>query len=389
MRRGTEPAALVAGRLLQGIGAAAMVPQVLALIQALFPAAERPRALTAFGVNAGLSTIAGQALGGILLAADPLELGWRAIFVVQIPFALAAVLASRRVLPASRAEVPPALDPSGTVLLALAVGLVLAPLIGGREAGWPLWSWLCGPAAVLALGAFQIVQRRLARRGGAPLLEPELLAGGAFVAGLVVTLAFYAELGSFFLVVTLFLQDGLGLAPLAAGLTFAPLGVGFALSSLLARRIAPALGGPAVLTGGVTLVVVTLLAAVAEVASAGTALSAEAWVPVMLLVGAGNGLALPTLLGVVLAGVPGRLAGTASGVLMTAQQLGTALGVAAVGAVYFAALSGAGPAGATVRALAADALLAALTLVLTLRLRRPATKRPARGAAARLPRPAR
>ncbi|WP_035129804.1 MFS transporter, partial [Conexibacter woesei] len=312
----TAPA-LVGARLLQGLGAAAMVPQVLATIQHLFGEAERPRAFSAFGAVAGAGVIAGQALGGVLLALDLFGLGWRAAFAVQLPIAAAALAAGARVLPrdddASRLTPDMRgsddLDLPGAALLTLTLALLLAPLTLGHRA--------LLAAAPFAAVAFLLRQRRAA----APLLPPALLGDRAFVSGAVINLMFYAEISSFFLIVTLLLQDRLGLDALHAGLTFAPLGAGFVAASL-ARR--------GTLRGGLVLVCLTL-AALFPVAH--TTHHALLIAPFMLAIGVGNGCVLPRLLNSSLARIAPANAGAASGVLVTAQQVGAALGVAAVGAL--------------------------------------------------------
>jgi MFS family permease len=325
----TAPA-LVAARLLQGLGAAAMVPQVLATIQRLFGEAERPRAFAIFGAVAGAGVIAGQALGGVLLALDPFGLGWRTAFAVQLPIAAAALIAGARVLPRDGAGGAARLDLPGAALLTLTLGLLLAPLTLGQ-------TWLLA-AVPLAAAAFLARQRRAA----APLLPPALFADRAFVSGAVINLMFYAEISSFFLIITLLLQDGLGLDALHAGLTFAPLGAGFVAASLAGRGS---------LRGGLALVCLTLAGLIPVAATTHHALAIA---PFMLAIGVGNGCVLPRLLNTTLARIAPAHAGAASGVLVTAQQVGAALGVAAVGA------------------LGADLALAMVTLALVLRTARAA-----------------
>ncbi|WCB94723.1 Drug efflux pump JefA [Baekduia alba] len=341
---------LVAARLLQGAGAATMVPQVLATIQDLFGPTERPRAFAAFGAVAGAGSVAGQVLGGVLLAADSFGLGWRTAFLIQVPIGAAALLAGRALLPRTRAASAARLDPAGVALLTVALGLLLAPLTLGRDSGWPAWAFVALAAAPAALAALLAHQRRAA----APLLPLELFADRGFDAGLAINVCFYAEISSFFLVITLLLQDRLGLAPLAAGLTFAPLGVGFVTASVRGRGLAPRFGAATVLRAGLAVVIATLAALVAVTALAGDALTGLAVAPFMAVIGAGNGLVLPALLNASLAQIAPALAGSAAGVLVTAQQVGATLGVAAVGTLYFAT--------SPAVALAADLALAVTTL---------------------------
>ena len=209
-----SPAELVTARLLQGLTGAAMVPQVLALITATFPPPERSRALAWFGVTMGLAFVSGQILGGLLLQANELGLGWRAIFLVNVPVGAATLIAAAIVVPPARGHRRPRLDPAGAFGVSASLALALVPLTLGHDEGWPAWTWLCMAAAVPALVLTPAWERRLACRGGAPLLDLPLFRDRAFSAGLGVNFALVFFFGSFMFVLTLLLQAGLG--PVAA-----------------------------------------------------------------------------------------------------------------------------------------------------------------------------
>jgi MFS family permease len=332
-----SPAQLVAARLLQGLTGAAMVPQVLALITATFPADEQPRAMSWFGVTAGVGSVAGQVLGGLLLDADILGLGWRAIFLVNVPVGTVALLLAARLLPYGRARRRPRLDPLGALGVSGALALALAPLILGREQGWPTWIWISLGAAAPTMVVTLAWERRLSRRGREPLLDLALFRTRAFAAGLPVNVAMMAYFGSFMFVLTLLLQGGLGLSPLAAGLTFTPLGCLFAVTSVLSRRLA-ARYGPRVITAGGAIAASGLVTLIVELGSLGARVTAWWLLIPSALVGLGNGLAVPPLIGVVLRGAPPAQAGAASGVLATTQQFASATGVAVLGTLFFARL---------------------------------------------------
>jgi EmrB/QacA subfamily drug resistance transporter len=329
---------LVGARLLQGLAAAAMVPQVLALITAIFPAGERPRALSWFGVALGAGGIAGQVFGGLLLAADPFGLGWRVIFLVNLPVGALAVALAARWLPAGeRSGRRPRLDPLGVLGISGSLALALVPLALGGQAGWPAWCWLCLAGSVPALAATLRWERRLAVRGGQPLLDLGLFRARAFTAGLGITVALLASFSSFMLVLTLLLQAGLGLSALWAGLAFAPMGLLAMLSSLLGRPLM-ARYGRVVLAAGSVLSAIGAAAVAIELWLAGSGVLAAWLVLPVAVVGLGNGLTLPALIGVVLGEVRPDQAGAASGVLSTTQQFAGAAGVAVLGSVFFAAL---------------------------------------------------
>ena len=228
---------LLAGRLAQGLGAAAMVPQVLALATVNFPPEERPRVFSLFGATVGMGTVAGQVLGGVFLKLNILGLGWRPIFLVNVPIGITAAVLARRLLPESRPPLADRLDLLGVALLSTGLGAVIVPLVLGREVHWAAWTFASLTAGGLLLAAFLAWERSLGQRGGHPLLPLDLFEHRAFSVGLLVNLGFFAFFGSLLLTLTVFLQEGLHDSPLRAGLTFGPLGIAFALSSLAGRPL--------------------------------------------------------------------------------------------------------------------------------------------------------
>jgi EmrB/QacA subfamily drug resistance transporter len=328
---------LIVARLAQGLCAAAMSPQVLALITALFPPAKRHVALAWFGATIGIGSIAGQVLGGVLLQANILGLGWRVIFLVNVPVGIAALFLALKLLPATRSAAKPRLDPVGVVAISGALALALVPLTIGREEGWPLWALALLIASIPAMSGALVYEGRLARRGGQPLLHLELFRQRSFSAGLGICMAIYAYFGSFMLGLALFLQAGLRFSALDAGLTFAPVGVAFAATSLLMRPLI-ARHGLRVMAWGLVVTAIGMLGLLITAHLSGAAIDGWRLAPWLLLSGAGNGCAMPALIGVVLAGVPTEKAGGAAGTLTTSQQFASAIGVAALGEVFFGVL---------------------------------------------------
>ena len=331
------PTILIISRVAQGLGAALMVPQVLALITALFPPGERHKALAWFGVTVGLGAIAGQVLGGALVQIDLFGWGWRTIFFVNVPIGAVTVFLAMRLLPDNRSSANPQLDPIGVLGVTGALALALIPLTLGRSQGWPWWlvAPLCSAPFVLGLAAWY--EARLARRGGQPVLDLSLFKARSFSAGLVVNVAVFTYFGSILLGLTLFLQLGLGLSALHAGLSFAPLGVGFAITSLLARPLI-ARYGASVVTGGIVVAVAALGGQLLDIHFSGNAIDAVRLAPLFFAIGVGNGLVIPALIGVSLTDVAPQKAGAASGTLATGQQFATAAGVALLSEIFFAAL---------------------------------------------------
>ncbi len=369
-------AVLVVGRLAQGVGAAAMVPQVLSMLNTNFAPAERGRVFSLFGVTVGLGTVAGQILGGALLHFDLFGWGWRPIFLVNVPIAIVAIVLARRMLPESRVSAADRLDPAGVVLLTTGVGAITVPLVLGRSEHWALWTW-----ASFVVGTFLVVlflrwERRLGNRGGHPLLPLTLFEHRAFNVGLLINFGFYAFFGSVLLTVALFLQDGLHDSPMRAGLVFGPLGVAFALSSLRGRSL-HARYGNRVISVGTAIVLVGVGGLTIAVAVSGLSASFFELALPLAVMGIGNGLVIPLIVSGVLESVPARASGAASGVLATTQQFSMTLGIAAVGTLFFALESSAGITSALEAGLFADFALVAFAFAMTLAL--PGVRRPASG----------
>lgn len=371
-----SPTELIAARLVQGLTAAAMVPQVLALITAAFPPVERTRALAWFGVTIGAAMVGGQALGGALLAWNPYHLAWRSVFLINVPVGVATLAAAWRLLPRHALARRPRLDLTGASGLALGIGLLLVPLTVGHDQGWPIWTWASLITAVPVLAATLWWERHLTRRGGQPVLDLTLLSEPGFAAGLGINAGFMGAYGGMLFGLTLLLQAGLGLGPLVAGLTFAPLGLAFAITSVLSRGLI-ARHGARVTTAGTATAGAGLILLLITLAASGAHTSPARLIPALVVIGVGNGLTMPSLIGAVLAGVRPQHSGAASGVLTTAQQFASAAGVAILGVLFFSVLAaGTGP-GAYVHALqpvlAVDVILMLAACALSLRLRRPTT----------------
>lgn len=336
---GTAPRAdvLVAARVAQGLAAAVMIPQILTVIQVAIPAAQRAKAFAGYGATAAIGTVSGPLLGGLLIAADPFGLGWRSIFLINIPIGLAAFALAAATLPDSRATRASRLDVTGAGLLTLVLLLVLVPLIEGPQLGWPVWTVASFVVALPVLGLFIAHQRRRENTGRDPLVALSLFAQRAFTGGVAAQIALYAAVTGFFLVLALTLQTGQGYTALRTGLTFVAWSVGIALASATTGTLAPRLGRRLTI-GGTLVMTAGMLALLAAAILSGPTLSPWALAPGLFIAGLGMGAVAPTLVDVSLREVHTDDAGSASGLVATAGQLGGALGVAALGALYFSSL---------------------------------------------------
>ncbi|HJP76540.1 MAG TPA: MFS transporter [Pseudonocardiaceae bacterium] len=328
-----NPGMLIAARVVQGAFAALMAPQILAMVQVNFPERERAKALAMFGGAAAIAGVLGPLVGGFLLRADVFGLGWRAIFLVNLPVGVLTLIAAAVLVPESRAGHVRGLDPLGVGLLTVALLLVLYPLVEGRTLGWPLWMF---GLVVLSVPVFWMFARYQLRGSGAVIVPPMLLRERGFVGGLLSQLTVYCGLNGLFVVFAVVLQEGFGYSPLRAGLNFLPFSIGVAVMSPLSGALAARLGRGLIAIGSLLLAAGMALLSFALSAQPGT----FAFLPGMLVAGCGLGLVAPSMIGVALTGVQPRDAGAASGAVATAGQLGGALGVAVLGSVYFGVLPG-------------------------------------------------
>jgi EmrB/QacA subfamily drug resistance transporter len=337
-----DPTILIAARLLQGIAAALISPNVLAIIGVAYQGSERVRALTLYGMVLGFAAAGAQLIGGALVQADIAGAGWRTVFLINLPVGLAAILLAPSQLPESRVatESGSRIDLLGTILVTTGMTALLLPLVEGRQEGFPEWTWISLALAPIILAVFLVHQLRLSRRGGRPLIELRLFRERSFSAGLVTQLAFWSGMASFFVVLALYLQQGRGLNALQAGLVFTILAASYLVTSLRAPHLTLRYGRRLILVGALTLAAgyALLLMGVDFAVAADGLVWIVALAPGLVLAGAGMGLCITPLVSTVLSSVQPEHAGAASGILSTVQQLGNALGVAVTGLLFFGAL---------------------------------------------------
>ncbi|WP_407120528.1 MFS transporter [Bradyrhizobium sp. STM 3561] len=325
---------LIIARLAQGATAALMVPQVLATLHLLFTDDERNRAFAIYGIVLGLAGAAGFLLGGFLVTIDLAGTGWRSVFFVNVPFGLVIATAAWRIMPSVPRRAGTRLDIRGSVVLFAGLLCLIGPLLFGHDLGWAPWLWAVMAVGGVILTAFLKLEQAVAAAGGMPLVDLTLLADAAFLRGLGAVFFFFLANLSFYLVMTLFMQRGLNIPPLAAGMAFIPLALAFVVASrhsgVRARH-----RGTKVLTEGCMLQIAGL-AALALVAGRVDAPSPLQLALTMIIFGYGQGLVMAPLSGAVLSTVKPAAAGSASGIYGTMAQIGNAAGVAAIGAVFFA-----------------------------------------------------
>ncbi|MET9492535.1 MFS transporter [Nocardia sp. NPDC006630] len=334
----SDPTMLITSRFVQGAMAGLMVPQILAIIRVTFPKEERTKAIAIYSGVGGSASAVGLALGGLLVQWNVLDLGWRPIFLVNIPIGILALAAAAVVMRDSRSPQPPRLDIIGMVLAVSAVVLLVYPLTEGRRLDWPTWTFVLIGASAVTFTAFVLYERWRSRTVGSPLIDLELFRSRAFTVGLASWLLFWIGFGGFFLIWTLFMQAGLGWSPMRAGLTsvFFAVGAGIGAGTSVSL-LAPRFGRWVLMGGGlVTAAGFGLYGWMA--AHYGSDFASWQMVLPLIITGTGFGIVVAPTIDMLLGQIPDGEAGAASGLLNTGQQLGMALGVALVGIVFFTQL---------------------------------------------------
>jgi len=323
-------AMLIGMRVLQGLAAALVQPQVLALLGSSFAGAKRVKVFAWYAIAMGLAGVTAQLIGALVIETAPLGLGWRGCFLINLPIGLLGLALAWHAVSETDKRSDMSLDPVGTTLVAATLGMLVLALTHGRESGWPAWSIAFLGAAGICAIVFARHENRMGRSGGMPMVPGQLLRSRGFGIGMLAVFVFYAGVASFYFVLGLHLQQGLGLKPVASGLMFAMLGSAFLVCTLFGARISRRLKNLAMFAG-------------ASLMAAGHAWQlgvdwcgiGVAWiVPGLLAQGAGIGLVMAPLVAAVLAAAPAKHAGVASGVVTTVQQVGNALGVALISAVF-------------------------------------------------------
>ncbi|GAA2239946.1 MFS transporter [Rarobacter faecitabidus] len=365
--------ALVIGRVAQGLFGGLFFPAVTALIQLMYSGRERGKAFAAMGAAIGVSTALGPIVGGVLIEWLGDADGWRSIFFVNLPFGIIAVIAAILVLPGgAEAAKERGVDWFGFVLLAGALVAILVPLIEGQEKDWPLWTWLSLIGGALLVVLFAVWELGVVRRGRtSPLVPPHLFSHPAFTGGVVLALVYFAAFTSIFFTISILWQSGLGHSALESGFVAIPFAIGSILGASQSDRIAHRFGRGALVMG--TAMVALGLAAVWLVLVLVPAADLNHWqlLAPLAVAGIGSGLFIAPNAQFIVATVDRTEAGAASGVIGTMQRIGSAIGIAVIGSVFFGTLKISGAADvargfvdSAAHAMAVSAILAVVAFAL-------------------------
>jgi EmrB/QacA subfamily drug resistance transporter len=331
------PGQIVAARVVQGAGAGLFYPAIGATIQLAFTGAARSRAFGVLGATIGVSTALGPLLGGLIIAAAGPASGWRWVFLVNLAIGAVTVPLAAIRLPRARTRTERGFDPAGLTLLTAGLLLLLVPLVEGQQAGWPGWTWACLGSCVVVFGLLVAWERRAERRGGDPLLKPGLIAQASFSAGAIFAVVFFAGFSSVFFTLSILWQEGLRHSALMTGLVIAPFSFGTLISAARSDKLSAWLGRMVLVTGCL-LLAIGLGCVIAVIHLTSPAVDGWGLVVPLFVAGLGTGMTIAPNQDFILATVPRREAGTASGILGTAQRVGTAIGIAIIGTVLFGSL---------------------------------------------------
>ena len=330
---------LVIFRIAQGAGAAVMVPQIMSVIQMRFTGKARAQALSAYGAVLSTGAVAGLVLGGVLVNADLFDTSWRPVFMVNVPIGVALIALVPRLLPQDAPTQRRRLDLYGLAVAVPAVFLLVLPAVLGRELDWPAWTFVCIAAGVVLAVVFVQLERRIAARGGDPLLNFAVLRASGITVGMITLVCVQLTYGGFLFVFTVHLQAGLGETALRAGLTYLPMSITFGLTGFFWRKLPERLH-PLLAPSGLALSAIAygLVGIAMHDGGSGGWLM---WAGTMLN-GVGMGLSTSPLLTQSLVNVPMMQAADASGLLTTVVQLGQVAGIAIFGAIYLSLVEHAG-----------------------------------------------
>ncbi|WP_282940153.1 MFS transporter [Paenibacillus sp. RC67] len=324
-------------RIVQGLSAAMISPQILSLIQAQYAPEKRGKIFGLYGAAQGIAASTGQLIGGLLLFWNPWGLEWRMVFFFSVPIGI-ALLCMIPFIAESKEKVQTKPDWIGAALVAVGLFLLVYPLVQGQKEGWPLILILSLLLSIPVLVLFVWVQKRLLRRNGDPFMNVNLFKQRGFGMGMLIVFLLMSSQASFFLISAYLFQIGLGFSPLKAGAVILPMGLGYFLASLLSARVALKLGSHVLTVGSVLTAAGYLLLAI-TVRGTGISPDIYVWIPALAILGLGQGFIAAPLTNVVLSKVKKQDIGSASGILTTGMQVAYAIGIALIGIVWLNSLS--------------------------------------------------
>lgn len=328
----SSPLLLINVRVIQGLSAAMIQPQVLSIIQRTFPPSEKGLVFAIYGAVIGTGFTLGLILGGVLVDWNWLGLGWRLVFWFNVPFGL-LVITGLPIVPESRGPGKQSIDWTGTLLLMLGLFLLIYPLTVGQKQGWPSWTWGCVLLSILILLAFIALQKWKGKTQGTPLIDLSIFRLRSFRMGVFTEMMVYLSMFSFFFILNYFLQTGLHFNLKSTSLVFLPLGLGLFATSLLSSRMVNRWGNTVLRSGALTMGI-SILLLVVSLNTDPIHLFHIHNILILSLYGLGLGMATTPLANMILSSVPAASAGTGPGLFTTMMYLANVLGVAFISILF-------------------------------------------------------
>ena len=326
--------ALIAFRLIQGFAGALVLPHIIGFIRDVFPPEELGKAFAIFGPVFGLGGILGPIVGGFIIDGDIASTGWRAVFLVNIPIGIINLALAWKYLPEKESDHSIKIDLLGSFIIIVSSGLLLLPLIQGQEAGWPAWTFVSLAISFLGFAIFTLQQRWVISRNRTPLVDPDIFKARTYNLGLAGIFTFFAGFTGVYLIITLFLQIGEGYSARGAGIANVAIALGTAIGGALSGAVLAEKFGTRVLQFGAA---AQIIGAVLLFSALPDMQSFNFWhiAPGMLVSGFGTGLVVAALFDAILLAIKDELVGSASGVLSAVQSIGSSVGVAIFGTLFF------------------------------------------------------
>ena len=326
--------ALIAFRLIQGFAGALVLPHIIGFIRDVFPPEELGKAFAIFGPVFGLGGILGPIVGGFIIDGDIASTGWRAVFLVNIPIGIINLALAWKYLPKKESDHSIKIDLLGSFIIIVSSGLLLLPLIQGQEAGWPAWTFVSLAISFLGFAIFTLQQRWVISRNRTPLVDPDIFKARTYNLGLAGIFTFFAGFTGVYLIITLFLQIGEGYSARGAGIANVAIALGTAIGGALSGAVLAEKFGTRVLQFGAA---AQIIGAVLLFSALPDMQSFNFWhiAPGMLVSGFGTGLVVAALFDAILLAIKDELVGSASGVLSAVQSIGSSVGVAIFGTLFF------------------------------------------------------
>jgi EmrB/QacA subfamily drug resistance transporter len=332
---------LIVARVIQGLAGGIYLPAVTAYIQLLFSGRTRGKAFAIMGAVIGVSSALGPLIGGLLIEAFGNTNGWRLVFVVNLPFGIAALIAAMFMLPKGSESrgMSSGVDFVGLLLLSGGLVAILVPLIEGQDQGWPVWTYVSLAGGIALTALFGVWEVFVTKRGKSPLVPPHLFSHPAFTGGVILALVYFAAFVSIFFTISILWQAGLGHTALESGIVSIPFALGSIVGASQSGKLAASIGRTVLVIGaGMVAVGLSALWLVLMLTTAGDLTGWDLFVP-LLVAGIGSGLFIAPNAQFIIATVDRQEAGAASGVIATMQRLGSAIGIAIIGSVFFGTLT--------------------------------------------------